>query len=145
MVNTSIFKIAKLHIHIYLFNLFLFLMLFIYPLRFGVHNSFMLLPLLGTTVLLSYYAINSPNRFSLNKLDFALLLILFWSIYTVLFSIFNVGIEHAFKGFRIYIFPILTYFLVRYLLQMGGDIALKKIIKFTKFITLSTFSPALQN
>jgi hypothetical protein len=130
VVNTSIFKIKKLHIHIYLFNLFLFLMLFIYPLRFGVHNSFMFLPLLGTTVLLSSYVINLSVKFRLNKLDFALLLLFFWSMYAVLFSIFNVGVEHAFKGFRIYVFPVLTYFLVRGLLHVGRDIALDKIIKF---------------
>lgn len=129
MLNTSIFRISKRNIHVNSFNLFILLMLFIYPLRFGTHEYFVFLPLVGTTLLLGYYAMNLGARFSLNKLDFALLCLLFWSVYVVLFSIFNVGIEHTFKGFRIYIFPVLTYFLVRGLLHLGRDTALESIVK----------------
>lgn len=125
-----ILKMSKQGLHVNIFNFFLLSMLFIYPLRFGVHEYFVFLPLGGTVMLLTYTAINTRARFGINKIDCALIFLLFWSVYVVLFSLFNVGIEHSFKGFRIYVFPVLTYFLVRGLLHLGREAALKSIVKF---------------
>lgn len=103
--------------------------MFIYPLRFGKNENFLYLPLIGTIILVCFCFMNFRSKFRLNKLDLAILILFFWGIYIVAFSLVNIGFEQTFKGFRIYIFPILTYFIVRFLLHLSEEAALVSIVR----------------
>ena len=117
------------------FLLSILLCVYYFPIRFGLHDYFMVTPMIGL-FLFVFFLIKCNFSYKLNSFDFIVLVFLIIVIKSFFVSSINGSIVDAIKGFRIYGVPIFYYFLLRMILRRNIYFALT-IDKFIFYLLLS--------
>jgi hypothetical protein len=115
-----------------IFKLSVLLCLFYFPIRFGVHDYFMVTPLLGSCIFAVLLIISNFN-YKITAFDLLLIIFTVIVIKSFVITLLDAPFVDAMKGLRHFGFPVFYYFSLKLILQKNHNY----IFIFEKFLFFS--------